>query len=66
MYENFIGGKWVAPVKGKYFVDHSPINGEPSGDTIPPYSGMKAHSTDNGGSFRDYFRSPSDRRCESQ
>jgi aldehyde dehydrogenase len=28
-YENFIGGKWVAPVKGKYFTDHSPINGEP-------------------------------------
>jgi len=28
-YENFIGGKWVAPVKGKYFVTHSPINGEP-------------------------------------
>ncbi len=28
-YQNFIGGKWVPPVKGKYFVDHSPINGEP-------------------------------------
>jgi len=28
-YDNFIGGKWVPPVKGKYFVDHSPINGEP-------------------------------------
>jgi len=28
-YDNFIGGKWVAPVKGKYFTDHSPINGEP-------------------------------------
>ncbi len=28
-YNNFIGGKWVAPLKGKYFVDHSPINGEP-------------------------------------
>jgi aldehyde dehydrogenase len=28
-YENFIGGRWVAPVKGKYFTDHSPINGEP-------------------------------------
>jgi aldehyde dehydrogenase len=28
-YENFIGGKWVAPVKGRYFTDHSPINGEP-------------------------------------
>jgi len=27
-YENFIGGKWVAPLKGKYFTDHSPINGE--------------------------------------
>lgn len=27
-YENFIGGKWIAPVKGRYFTDHSPINGE--------------------------------------
>jgi aldehyde dehydrogenase len=28
-YENFIGGTWVAPLKGKYFTDYSPINGEP-------------------------------------
>ena len=28
-YENFIGGRWVAPVKGKYFTDYSPIYGEP-------------------------------------
>jgi aldehyde dehydrogenase len=28
-YENFIGGRWLAPVKGKYFTDYSPINGEP-------------------------------------
>jgi len=28
-YENFIGGRWVAPVRGKYFTDYSPINGEP-------------------------------------
>ena len=28
-YGNFIGGRWVAPVQGKYFTDHSPINGEP-------------------------------------
>jgi aldehyde dehydrogenase len=28
-YENFIGGRWVAPVKGNYFTDYSPINGEP-------------------------------------
>ena len=28
-YENFIGGRWVAPIKGKYFTDYSPINGEP-------------------------------------
>src|SRR5271167_816306 len=26
-YENFIGGTWVAPLKGKYFTDYSPING---------------------------------------
>jgi len=26
-YDNFIGGKFVAPINGKYFADHSPING---------------------------------------
>jgi len=28
-YENFIGGRWLAPMKGNYFTDYSPINGEP-------------------------------------
>ncbi len=28
-YENFIGGRWVTPLKGRYFTDYSPINGEP-------------------------------------
>src|ERR1035438_489207 len=27
-YENFIGGRWLAPVKGRYFTDKTPINGE--------------------------------------
>jgi len=27
-YDNFIGGKWVAPVKGRYFPDRSPIHGK--------------------------------------
>jgi len=27
-YENFIGGEWVAPVKGQYFENISPVNGE--------------------------------------
>ena len=27
-YENFIGGKWIAPVKGEYFDVISPINGK--------------------------------------
>ena len=27
-YENFIGGKWVAPVKGEYFTNTSPTNGK--------------------------------------
>ena len=27
-YENFIGGEWVAPVKGQYFTNTTPINGE--------------------------------------
>ncbi|MDH5433908.1 MAG: aldehyde dehydrogenase [Gammaproteobacteria bacterium] len=26
-YENYIGGKWVAPVKGEYFANHSPVTG---------------------------------------
>ena len=28
-YENFIGGKWVAPVNGQYMVNVSPVNGKP-------------------------------------
>jgi aldehyde dehydrogenase len=28
-YNNFIGGSWVAPIKGNYFVDKTPIDGEP-------------------------------------
>ncbi len=28
-YDNFIGGKWVAPVKGEYFDNISPIDGKP-------------------------------------
>jgi aldehyde dehydrogenase len=28
-YENFIGGQWVPPVKGRYFTDYSPIDGDP-------------------------------------
>jgi aldehyde dehydrogenase len=28
-YENFIGGKWVAPVEGRYFDNISPITGKP-------------------------------------
>jgi len=28
-YDNFIGGKWVAPTKGEYFEVISPINGKP-------------------------------------
>jgi aldehyde dehydrogenase len=27
-YDNFIGGRWLAPVKGRYFTDKTPINGE--------------------------------------
>jgi aldehyde dehydrogenase/alcohol dehydrogenase len=27
-YENFIGGKWVPPVKGQYFENPSPVNGK--------------------------------------
>jgi len=28
-YDNFIGGVWVAPVHGKYVVDHAPATGKP-------------------------------------
>lgn len=28
-YDNFIGGKWVAPVKGEYFSVITPISGKP-------------------------------------
>ena len=28
-YENYIGGKWVPPVKGEYFENLSPITGKP-------------------------------------
>lgn len=28
-YDNFIGGKWVAPVEGNYFDDISPVDGKP-------------------------------------
>jgi aldehyde dehydrogenase len=27
-YENFIGGKWVAPMRGQYFDNISPVNGQ--------------------------------------
>ena len=27
-YDNFIGGKWVAPVKGEYFENISPVDGQ--------------------------------------
>lgn len=28
-YQNFIGGRWVAPVRGQYFENISPIDGKP-------------------------------------
>ncbi len=28
-YDNFIGGEWVAPVRGKYFENISPVTGKP-------------------------------------
>ncbi len=28
-YENFIGGEWTPPVDGRYFVNASPVNGQP-------------------------------------
>ena len=31
-YENFIGGAWVPPAGGEYFVNLSPITGKPIGE----------------------------------
>ena len=31
-YDNFIGGKWVAPVRGQYFSNITPITGKPVGE----------------------------------
>ena len=31
-YENFIGGRWVAPVKGQYMKNISPVTGRPFTD----------------------------------
>jgi aldehyde dehydrogenase len=28
-YDNFIGGKWIPPVQGRYFEDFAPITGQP-------------------------------------
>ena len=28
-YGNYIGGEFVAPVKGQYFTNTSPVNGQP-------------------------------------
>jgi aldehyde dehydrogenase len=28
-YDNYIGGKWVSPVQGRYFDDISPVTGQP-------------------------------------
>ena len=28
-YDNFIGGQWVAPVKGQYFTNLTPVTGKP-------------------------------------
>ncbi|HBV00486.1 aldehyde dehydrogenase family protein, partial [Thalassospira lucentensis] len=27
-YENYIGGEWIAPTKGQYFENVSPVNGK--------------------------------------
>lgn len=31
-YDNYIGGQFVAPVKGQYYVNTSPVNGQPIAD----------------------------------
>ena len=28
-YDNFIGGKWIPPVQGRYFENISPVSGHP-------------------------------------
>jgi aldehyde dehydrogenase len=41
-YENFIGGKWVAPLDGQYFEDSSPVDGS----TIARVAQSNAHDID--------------------
>ena len=41
-YDNFIGGEWVAPVKGEYFENISPVDGKvftkvPHADKLAPH-----------------------------
>ena len=31
-YDNFIGGQWVAPIRGQYFSNITPITGKPVGE----------------------------------
>lgn len=35
-YENFIGGEWVKPVKGEYFDNISPVDGQAFTKAPPP------------------------------
>jgi aldehyde dehydrogenase len=38
-YNNFIGGEWIAPVKGEYFVNLTPITGQPMCEIASSSSG---------------------------
>lgn len=38
-YNNFIGGEWIAPVKGEYFVNLTPITGHPMCEIASSSSG---------------------------
>lgn len=35
-YGNYIGGEFVAPVKGQYFTNTSPVNGQPIAEFPAP------------------------------
>src|ERR1700732_3564184 len=50
-YENFIGGKWLAPTHGKYRVDLAPATAGPItevADSPPEAAGGEASATERG------------------
>ncbi len=62
-YDNFIGGKWQAPIKGRYFINSSPINGMTLCDVARSDAGDVERALDAAHAARDAWgrTSPADR-----